>query len=86
MMGKRGNSWSSSQSCPIMEEEMVFIKSLHYGKVKVDLISVQCDTKIDATSISGAKSNIMESQVGNDWKKKLVWITTDGAAADRSQK
>ena len=49
-----------------VEEEMVYVRSVSEGKVKVDFVGVKAVPKPDATNIAEAVFNVMDSEVSTD--------------------
>ncbi|KAB5574978.1 hypothetical protein PHYPO_G00215330 [Pangasianodon hypophthalmus] len=79
---------NGSVDSSVTEEEMVYVRTAKAGQVRVYFAGVQAVSRPDASHIAEAVSSIMDSISGNStrWKRKLVAITTDGAAVMTGEK
>ena len=68
-----------STDSAVKEEELVYIRWSHKGKIESKFVGIKSVQKADAAHITNAIKAIMES-VCNDWENKMVALATDGAA------
>lgn len=68
-----------STDSSVKEEELVYVRFCHKGKIESKFVGIKSVEKADALHISNAISTIMEG-VCDDWGSKLVALGTDGAA------
>ncbi|XP_045921378.1 zinc finger protein 862-like [Micropterus dolomieu] len=68
-----------STDSPVKEEELVYVRFCHKGKIESKFVGINAVEKADAAHISKAISDIMEG-VCDEWESKLVALGTDGAA------
>lgn len=63
----------------VKEEELVYVRWSDEGKIESKLVGIKSVEKADATHITSAIRDIMES-VCEEWESKLVALATDNAA------
>ena len=68
-----------STDSPVKEEELVYVRFCHKGKIVSKFVGINAVEKADTAHISKAISAIMEG-VCEEWESKLVALGTDGAA------
>lgn len=68
-----------STDSAVKEEELVYVRYCHEGKIESTFVGIQTVEKADAAHITTAINSIME-KVSSDWDRKLVAVATDGAA------
>uniref|UniRef100_A0A4W5QNY1 Uncharacterized protein n=1 Tax=Hucho hucho TaxID=62062 RepID=A0A4W5QNY1_9TELE len=68
-----------STDSSVKEEELVYVRFCHKGKIQLKFVAIKSIEKGDAAHISNAISGIMEG-VCDEWGRKLVSLGTDGAA------
>ncbi|XP_036001453.1 zinc finger protein 862-like [Fundulus heteroclitus] len=68
-----------STDSSVKEEELVYVRFSHLGKIESKFVGIKSVEKADASHISQAICDIMD-QVSDDCGSKLVAIGTDGAS------
>ncbi|CAJ1081200.1 zinc finger protein 862-like isoform X2 [Xyrichtys novacula] len=68
-----------STDSAVKEEELVYVRWSHNGKIESKFVGIQTVEKADAAHITSIVRTIMEG-ICEEWESKLVTFATDGAA------
>lgn len=62
------------------EEEIIYVRYATRGHVVVCFPALESVSKLDAENITAAIRQALDSNIGNEWNRKLVAIASGGAA------
>ena len=69
-----------STDSSVLEQEIVYCRFAHEGKVLTQFLALQSVKKADAVNIAATIDTVASQTLSKDWKDKLVTLGTDGAS------